>query len=76
MGQNYLIIVLGRFSPYIYPKVPDGAGTGFVMRAIENQLLVIPGNIFSRRDTHFRLSYAAGMETIQRGMDVLRQLGS
>ncbi len=62
---------------YVFPKVPDGAGTGtrFVERAIENQLLVIPGNIFSARDTHFRISYAASVETIERGLEVLRRLG-
>jgi len=62
---------------YVYPKVPDDAGTGteFVTRAIENQLLIIPGNIFSRRDTHFRISYAASLETIQRGLEVLRRIG-
>jgi len=62
---------------YVFPKVPDGAGTGtdFVTRAIENQLLVIPGNIFSHRDTHFRISYAASPETIERGLEVLRQIG-
>jgi len=58
---------------YVFPQVPDGAGTAteFVARAIENQLLVIPGNIFSQRDTHFRLSYAASAETIERGIEVL-----
>jgi len=63
---------------YVFPKVPDGAGTGtaFVERAIENQLLVIPGDIFSRRDTHFRISYAASRETIERGIQVLRQLAN
>jgi len=63
---------------YVYPKVPNNADTGtqFVARAIENQLLVIPGNIFSRRDTHFRISYAASTETIERGLEVLRQIGS
>lgn len=61
---------------YVFPKVPDGGGTGteFVTRAIENELLIIPGNIFSQRDTHFRISYAASIETIERGLQVLRQL--
>jgi aspartate/methionine/tyrosine aminotransferase len=44
---------------YIFPKAPWGTGSEFVAKAIENQLLIIPGNIFSRRDTHFRISYAA-----------------
>ena len=62
---------------YVFPKVPEGGGTGtqFVTRAIENELLVIPGNIFSSRDTHFRISYAATVETIERGLDVLRRMG-
>jgi len=61
---------------YVFPKVPTGGGTGteFVARAIEKQLLIIPGNIFSERDTHFRISYAADWETLQRGLDVLGEL--
>jgi aspartate aminotransferase/aminotransferase len=61
---------------YVFPKVPSGLGTAteFVGRAIENELLVIPGGIFSRRDTHFRISYAASMATIDRGLEVLRRL--
>ena len=43
-------------------------------RAIEHELLIIPGNIFSHRDTHFRISYAASDETIERGIEVLRKL--
>jgi aspartate aminotransferase len=59
---------------YIFPKAPWGTGSEFVTKAIENQLLIIPGNIFSRRDSHFRISYAAADETIYRGIDVLRDL--
>ncbi|MAT68782.1 MAG: aspartate aminotransferase [Planctomycetaceae bacterium] len=61
---------------YVFPKVPDGQGTAgeFVARAIENELLIIPGNIFSARDTHFRISYAASEETLARGLDVLSRL--
>ena len=59
---------------YVFPKAPRGTGSQFVAKAIENQLLIIPGNIFSRRDTHFRVSYAASDETIYRGIDVLRSL--
>lgn len=61
---------------YVFPKVPDGKGTGtqFVEQAIANNLLVIPGNIFSNRDSHFRISYASTMETIERGLEVLGEL--
>jgi len=61
---------------YMFPKAPWGSGTDFVRRAIENNLLIIPGNIFSTRDTHFRLSYAADDKTIERGIELLRRLGS
>ncbi len=60
---------------YLFPKTPWGTGTEFVTRAIEeHQLLIIPGDVFSRRDTHFRLSYAADDAVIERGIDALRKL--
>ncbi|TWT99658.1 putative N-acetyl-LL-diaminopimelate aminotransferase [Botrimarina colliarenosi] len=61
---------------YVFPKAPAGQGSAseFVARAIEHELLVIPGGIFSRRDTHFRISYAAPMATLDRGLEVLRRL--
>src|SRR5262249_22311284 len=59
---------------YIFPKAPGESGTQFVTKAIENNVLIIPGSIFSRRDTHFRISYAASDETIHRGIEVLRRL--
>jgi aspartate aminotransferase/aminotransferase len=61
---------------YVFPQVPESCGSGqeFVERAIENELLIIPGGIFSRRDTHFRISYAANEQTLQRGLEVLRRI--
>jgi aspartate/methionine/tyrosine aminotransferase len=59
---------------YVFPKAPWGTGSEFVAEAIARELLIIPGNIFSERDTHFRISYAATVETIERGLDVLRGL--
>ena len=59
---------------YIFPKAPGGHGTQFVHRAIENGLLIISGGIFSHRDTHFRISFAAPDATIDRGIEVLRRL--
>jgi aspartate aminotransferase len=59
---------------YIFPKAPWGTGSEFVAKAIENDLLIIPGNIFSQHDTHFRISYAASDATIERGIEVLRRI--
>jgi aspartate aminotransferase/aminotransferase len=59
---------------YLFPKAPWGTGTEFVTRAIERNLLVIPGGVFSRRDTHLRISYAASDATLHRGIEILRQM--
>ncbi len=57
---------------YIFPKVPGGiTASDFVTRAIENNVLIIPGNVFSERDTHFRISYATTDERLSRGCDIL-----
>ena len=37
-------------------------------------MLIIPGNVFSRRDTHFRISYAVDDAVIERGIEALRKL--
>ncbi len=61
---------------YVFPQAPWGKGSEFVAKAIENSLLIIPGNIFSRHDTHFRISYAAADSVIERGIEVLRRLAT
>jgi aspartate aminotransferase/aminotransferase len=59
---------------YVFPRAPQGTGSEFVARAIERQLLIIPGQVFSRHDTHFRISYAAPDTVLHRGIEVLRAL--
>jgi len=62
---------------YAFVKVPERLGmTGmqFVEQALEKNVLVIPGGVFSRRDTHFRLSYAAPDATLAKGLEALREL--
>lgn len=63
---------------YAFVKAPDGqTGQQFFERAVEESVLVIPGNVFSDRDTHFRVSFATRMESLGRGVEVLvRLLGS
>src|SRR5205814_2122712 len=36
---------------YLFPRAPWGGGTEFVSECIRNNLLLIPGNVFSRADT-------------------------
>ena len=59
---------------YLFARTPWGTGTEFVEAAIRDNLLIIPGLAFSRHDTHFRISYAADADTIERGIEVLKEL--
>ncbi|MEO6807571.1 MAG: aminotransferase class I/II-fold pyridoxal phosphate-dependent enzyme, partial [Isosphaeraceae bacterium] len=59
---------------YAFPRAPWGTATEFVAEAIRRNLLIIPGNVFSRLDTHFRISYAVDDATLTRGLDLLRDL--
>jgi len=59
---------------YAFVKAPGGNATKFVEKAIANNVLVIPGNVFSEKDTHFRISYATSNEKIEKGIEILRGL--
>ena len=59
---------------YAFVKVPNGSATKFVEKAIANNVLIIPGNVFSEKDTHFRISYATSDDKIRQGIEILRRL--
>ncbi len=71
-GLYELVVPRGAF--YAFPKAPWGTATEFVAEAIRRNLLLIPGSVFSRRDTHFRISYAVDDRTLERGLGVLREM--
>ena len=59
---------------YAFVKAPDGKASKFVEKAITNNVLVIPGNVFSEKDTHFRISYATSDDKIRKGIEILRKM--
>ena len=59
---------------YLFPEAPGGSGQAFVERCIASGLLVVPGNVFSSRDSHFRISYSAPMEKLEKGAEILNRL--
>ena len=61
---------------YVFPRLPRGNGEDFVRAAIEQNLLIIPGKIFSHRDSHFRISYAASDNHLDQGVEILKKLAS
>ena len=56
---------------YAFIKAPGGSGSKFVEKAIANNVLIIPGNVFSEKDTHFRISYATSDDKIEQGVEIL-----
>jgi aspartate aminotransferase/aminotransferase len=67
-----LVVPGGAF--YLFPRVPWGSGSEFTARAIQNNLLIIPGITFSSADTHVRISYAASDSALDQGIEVLNRL--
>ncbi|HIA72010.1 MAG TPA: aminotransferase class I/II-fold pyridoxal phosphate-dependent enzyme [Phycisphaerales bacterium] len=70
-----LVVPNGAF--YAFPKIPVAHGlTGmeFILKAIEQDVLVIQGDVFSSHDTHFRISFAVSEEKLEQGLTILRKL--
>ena len=60
---------------YAFVPAPKGlTGTRFVEKAIAHNVLVIPGNVFSEKDTHFRIAYPTSDEKLRQGLDILVKL--
>jgi aspartate aminotransferase/aminotransferase len=60
---------------YAFIKAPgSGGATEFVEKAIKNNVLIIPGSVFSEKDTHFRISYATSDAKIRQGVEILQKL--
>ena len=73
LGEKFgLVRPGGAF--YAFVPAPGGDATAFVTKAIENNVLIIPGNVFSQRDTHFRISYATSDDRLAEGLEILASL--
>lgn len=60
---------------YLFVKAPEGFnGDSFTELAIENNVLIIPGSVFSERDSHFRICYTVPNEKLLKGAEVLCSL--
>lgn len=59
---------------YIFPEAPGGDGEELVRQAIERNVLMVPGHVFSKRRSNFRISFAASEDSLRAGLKVLEQL--
>ncbi|MBN2592175.1 MAG: aminotransferase class I/II-fold pyridoxal phosphate-dependent enzyme [Sedimentisphaerales bacterium] len=73
-GKFEMVKPEGAFYAFIKAPASAGGATEFVEKAIKNNVLIIPGNVFSEKDTHFRISYATTDEKIRQGVEILCSL--
>ena len=61
---------------YAFPEKPErfSSSSLFVEEAIKQKVLIIPGNVFSERDTHFRISFAADNKILIKGIEILNNI--
>lgn len=64
----------GGFFLYCKPPSKFKTGTEFVEAAIKKNVLVVPGQAFSKHDTHFRISYAVPDSKLVEGCQILHEL--
>lgn len=62
---------------YAFFEVPPALGIDgrtFVERAVKHRVLLVAGGVFSSRDTHVRLSFAAPEPLLEEGLEILAQM--
>ncbi len=57
---------------YIFPKTLKGRAEDLAKKAIAKNLLVVPGSVFSQKDSHFRISFAASLKDLNKGIKILK----
>lgn len=58
---------------YFFVKYP-GDPEKFIQFCLNNDLLVVPGSVFSEKNDYFRISFATSMENIQRAIEIFERL--
>ncbi|MCS6970266.1 MAG: aminotransferase class I/II-fold pyridoxal phosphate-dependent enzyme [Planctomycetes bacterium] len=60
---------------YLWIEAPAGmTGTAFAERAIAANCLIIPGSVFSARDSHVRVCYTTSTERLRAGAAILLRI--
>lgn len=59
---------------FLFPEAPGGDADRFVQKAIERKVFIIPGNVFSLKNTHFRIAFSANEEKLKRAIPILLDL--
>lgn len=68
-GKYNLIKSAGSF--YVFVETPGGDSSTFCERAIKRGVMLVPGKVFSERNSHFRLAFCVGGNVIKQGIKKL-----
>jgi len=60
---------------YFFIKYPF-ASDKFFQKCLENNLIIVPGNSFSQKNTHFRICYAASWEKLEKAVEILNKIAN
>jgi aspartate/methionine/tyrosine aminotransferase len=60
---------------YIFMKHPRMNGDELIQEALKKEVLLVPGSVFSEKNTHFRLSFANSDSELKRGIERLQEIG-
>ena len=76
--QPYYDFCIPEGAFFIFMPAPQGmTGSAFSSYAAEKEgLLIFPGNVFSERDTHTRVSFAVDEAMLDRGIHLLQKMAT
>lgn len=55
---------------YAFVEIPEKESE-FIKKCLDNKLLVVPGSVFSRKSSHFRISFAVDDQQLKKGLEIL-----
>ncbi|MCD4694431.1 aminotransferase class I/II-fold pyridoxal phosphate-dependent enzyme [bacterium] len=83
VNRDYIVKEL---SPSLKFNLPEGAyyafikkpkdNTDFINKLVKNNVLVVPGEVFSRKKDYFRLSFAVSLLTLKKGIKIINEISN
>lgn len=64
----------GQGAFYLFAKVPVLDTDKFLEKAMEKKVFMLPGKVFSQRNSHVRISYSVNFETLEKAVKALNSL--
>ncbi|OVE81924.1 hypothetical protein BVY03_02425 [bacterium K02(2017)] len=69
--KDHLELIKPQGAFYAFPQAPFGDTAAFLKKCIKHEILIVPGEAFSQKNSHFRLSFALSDDDLSRGLEAL-----